>query len=173
VKQSLAFASSLGRRAALLAALSLVNIACSAFFLSDVIEDYETLTSGDGLHLAIEAVAAVALLTSTLFLLLELRTLWQRNTKIEAVVKVARGEMASVIESFFDAWELTAAEREVALLLLKGFDNEAIATMRGRAAGTIRAQCASIYAKAEVDGRSQLMSVFVEELLHEPLAAPV
>lgn len=37
--------------------------------------------------------------------------------------------------------------------------------MRGTAPGTVRAQCTAVYGKAGVDGRAQLFSVFMEELL--------
>ena len=83
----------------------------------------------------------------------------------------ASAEMQAVIDKYFAEWRLSDAERDVALLLLKGLDNETIASIRGTATGTVRAQCAGIYAKAGVDGRSQLMSVFMEELLSEPLGA--
>ena len=45
--------------------------------------------------------------------------------------------------------------------------------MRGTAPGTVRAQCTSIYAKAGVDGRAQLFSVFMEELLAGELGLAV
>ena len=74
--------------------------------------------------------------------------------------------MTTLIETFFDQWRLTPSEREVALLILKGINNDSIARVRGTAPGTVRAQCTQIYAKAEVDGRAQLLSIFMEELLH-------
>jgi DNA-binding CsgD family transcriptional regulator len=37
--------------------------------------------------------------------------------------------------------------------------------MRGTAQGTVRAQCTTLYAKAGVEGRAQLLSIFMEELL--------
>ena len=61
---------------------------------------------------------------------------------------------------------MTPSEREIAFLILKGIDNDSIAKMRGTAQGTVRAQCTQIYAKAKVDGRTQLLSIFMEELLH-------
>ncbi len=86
-------------------------------------------------------------------------------------IRAARGEMGVLIERFFAEWQLSDAEWDIALLLLKGLDNKSIATIRGTATGTVRAQCANIYDKAGVDGRSQLMSVFMEELLSVPLEA--
>ena len=73
--------------------------------------------------------------------------------------------MTNLINAFFDEWHLTQSEREIALLILKGIDNDSIAKMRGTAKGTVRAQCTKIYAKANVDSRTQLLSIFMEELI--------
>lgn len=155
----------------MLAILIVANVMCTAFFAMDVVTDLESFGSDEALHLTIEAIAAVVLVIGTSFMLLELRRILQRNASMEIGLRAARGEMAIVIDKFFAEWGLSAAERDVALLLLKGLDNESIASVRGTATGTVRAQCASIYAKAGVDGRSQLMSIFMEELLSEPLSA--
>jgi DNA-binding CsgD family transcriptional regulator len=159
-------------RAYMLAILIVANVLCTAFFAMDVITDFESFGSQEAFHLTIEALAAVVLVVGTSFMLLELRRILQRNASMEIGIRAARGEMNSLIDRFFTDWRLSDAERDVALLLLKGLDNDTIASIRGTATGTVRAQCASIYAKAKVDGRSQLMSVFVEELLSEPLSSP-
>lgn len=164
-----AIQTSHGRRAFLLAVLIVINVLCVAFFVADVVTDFASFGTAEAAHLLVEAVAAVSMGAATLFLIYELRRIMNRSALMEIGLEAARGEMSALIERHFDAWHLSAAEREVALLVLKGFDNEAIAQVRGTAAGTVRAQCAAIYAKAGVDGRSQLMSVFVEELLAEPL----
>lgn len=157
------------RRAILLALLIVVNILCAIFFVVDVIADFEDLRGPQRYPLLLEAVASAALVLCTSFLLVELRRVLQRNASMEIGLTAARGEMQTVIDRFFSEWRLSDAERDVALLLLKGLGNEAIASIRGTATGTVRAQCAGIYAKAGVDGRSQLMSIFMEELLSEPL----
>lgn len=159
-------------RATLLAILIVANVMCTAFFAMDVITDFESFGKEEAFHLIVEAAAAIVLFVGTSFMLLELRRILQRNASMEIGIRAARGEMRSLIDRFFAEWRLSDAERDVALLLLKGLDNETIASIRGTAAGTVRAQCTSIYAKAKVDGRSQLMSVFVEELLSEPLSGP-
>ena len=53
----------------------------------------------------------------------------------------------------------------MAIMILKGLDNETIAQLRGTAAGTVRAQTTNIYSKSQTDGRAQFISLFVEELL--------
>ena len=44
-----------------------------------------------------------------------------------------------------------------------------IAGLRGAQAGTVRVQLAKVYAKAGVTSRTQLLSVFIEDLMGEDL----
>lgn len=159
--------SASSRRAYTLAVLVIINVLCAVFFIVDVIGDFKA--DGFGAILAVEALAAVALLVTTVLFLFELRDIMERQSAMEIGISAARGEMGNLINRFFDEWKLTDTEKQVGQLILKGFDNDTIATIRGTAGGTVRAQSTSIYAKAGVDGRSQLMSIFMEELLGEPL----
>lgn len=152
------------RRALMLAAIIVVQALCAMFFVGDVIIDLRHGDHLDDLHLILEAVAALALSAGVIYLMRELRDLLNRMAAMELGIRAARGEMANLIDGFFDKWQLTPSEREVALMVLKGIDNDSIAKMRGTAPGTVRAQCTRIYAKAEVDGRAQLLSIFMEEL---------
>lgn len=155
-----------GRRAMMLAAIILLQALCAMFFIGDVLFDLGEGGHLDDIHLIFEGVAALALSAGVIYLMRELRDLLNRMAALDVGIRAARGEMVSLIDSFFDQWGLTPSEREVALFVLKGIDNQSIAEMRGTAPGTVRAQCTRIYAKANVDGRSQLMSIFMEELLH-------
>ena len=65
----------------------------------------------------------------------------------------------------FEAWGLTAAERDVGMLALKGLDVGDIAALAGAATGTVRAQLSRVYTKAGVTGRAQFVALFVEDLL--------
>lgn len=69
------------------------------------------------------------------------------------------------IDAQLDAWHLSPAEKEVAFLLLKGLGLREIADLRGTHEKTVRAQSASIYAKAGLAGRSELAAFFLEDLL--------
>jgi DNA-binding CsgD family transcriptional regulator len=159
------FRSEVSRRATIFAAIILVQALCGLFFVSDIVTDWESLTSREYGHLAIETLATVALAACMFASMVELRQLLTRMAAMDDSLRVSRGDMAVVIESFFERWKLTPSERDVALMVLKGFDNEAISELRGTAQGTVRAQCTKIYAKAGVDGRAQLLSIFMEELL--------
>ena len=154
-----------GRRAFWLAAVIVLQALTAVFFLADVAADLVENGRIDDVHMWVELFAAVALAGGVVFLILEFRRVMTRFTMLHRSMRAARGEMAEVIDTFFTDWGLTPSERDVALLVLKGFDNETIAQMRGTAPGTVRAQCTSVYGKAGVDGRAQLFSVFLEELL--------
>lgn len=73
--------------------------------------------------------------------------------------------LGKAIEDQFARWDLTEAEREVALLLLKGLSLKEIATVRATSERTIRAQARSIYGKANLTGRAALSAFFLEDLL--------
>ncbi|HCE72226.1 helix-turn-helix transcriptional regulator [Ruegeria pomeroyi] len=156
------------RRAAILAWMIVLQALCALFFIGDVLADLRAGNDDTGTHLWLEGSVALVLCIGLGVLMYELRQLLMRMERVTTTLRAARGEMAEVIEGFFADWGLTPAERDVALMILKGLDNDSIATVRGRAAGTVRAQSAAIYAKAGVDGRTQFLSLFMEELLADP-----
>lgn len=90
---------------------------------------------------------------------------WRRETKD------ALNGLASAIDRQFKRWELTAAEGEVALLLLKGLSHKEAAELRGTSERTVRQQALTVYRKANVAGRAELSAFFLEDLLL-PTAAP-
>jgi DNA-binding NarL/FixJ family response regulator len=57
------------------------------------------------------------------------------------------------------------AEREVALLLVKGLSSNEIATVRATSERTVRQQSQAVYRKAGVAGRAELAAFFLEDLL--------
>src|SRR5262245_37255390 len=73
--------------------------------------------------------------------------------------------LGEAIDAQFSQWNLTEAEREVALLLLKGLSLKETAAIRATTERTIRAQARSIYSKAGLTGRAALSAFFLEDLL--------
>ena len=73
--------------------------------------------------------------------------------------------LGEAIEAQFSRWNLTEAEREVALLLLKGLSLKEIAGIRATTERTVRAQARSLYTKAGLSGRAALSAFFLEDLL--------
>ncbi|OFZ31383.1 MAG: hypothetical protein A2622_02005 [Bdellovibrionales bacterium RIFCSPHIGHO2_01_FULL_40_29] len=62
-------------------------------------------------------------------------------------------------------WNLSNAEKEVALLLLKGLSLKEIASIRNTTEKTASVQSISIYSKSGLSGRSELAAFFLEDLL--------
>ncbi len=152
-----------GRHLAVLAAVVSLQAIAAMFFIGDALADLAS--EGPTLHIALEALVAVALAVGLVLGLVQLRRTLERLRAQEAALDIARGAFATVIAAQFDAWGLTAAERDVAMLALKGLDATEIAALRGAAPGTVRAQLSRLYGKAGVSGRAQFAALFVEELL--------
>jgi DNA-binding CsgD family transcriptional regulator len=73
--------------------------------------------------------------------------------------------LGAAIGAQFTRWNLTDAEREVALLLLKGLSTKEIAAVRAGSERTVREHARAIYAKAGLTGRAALSAFFLEDLL--------
>ena len=72
--------------------------------------------------------------------------------------------LSRAIESQFSAWNLTAAEADVAGLLLKGASLREIAGLRRTSEATIRQQAQNVYRKSGLSSRSELAAYFLEDL---------
>ena len=73
--------------------------------------------------------------------------------------------LGEAINTQFGRWNLTDAEREVALLLLKGLSHKEVATIRAVSERTVREQSRSVYTKSGLSGRTALSAFFLEDLL--------
>mmetsp|Transcript_25069 Transcript_25069/g.46347 ORF Transcript_25069/g.46347 Transcript_25069/m.46347 type:complete len:166 (+) Transcript_25069:214-711(+) len=144
---------------------------CCAYFLSDTFFDLVMPTYQSALAESdiVEGIVTVALFFGLAFTWSELRQMMRREDRITDQLKVASGAFAELLEVRFDEWSLTEAERAVAILALKGFSVAEMATLRETAQGTIKAQCAALYRKADVSGRLQLLSLFLDDLMSETL----
>lgn len=73
--------------------------------------------------------------------------------------------LGKAIDDRFRAWNLTVAEREVALLLLKGRSHKQIAFDTGRSERTVRQHAVAVYDKSGLGGRAELAAFFLEDLM--------
>jgi DNA-binding CsgD family transcriptional regulator len=76
--------------------------------------------------------------------------------------------LAAAIDQQFDRWNLTPAEKEVALLLLKGLSHKDIAEIRSVTEATARQQARAVYRKGGLSGRHDLAAFFLEDLMLPP-----
>lgn len=69
------------------------------------------------------------------------------------------------IEAQFLSWQLTPAEKETALLLLKGLSLKEISKIRSVSEKTVKQHNLTIYQKSGLAGRAELSAFFLEDLL--------
>lgn len=72
--------------------------------------------------------------------------------------------LSRAIEDQFRVWHLTAAEIDIAGLMLKGASLKEIALARDTSEATIRQQAQSIYRKSGLSGRTELSAYFLDSL---------
>jgi DNA-binding CsgD family transcriptional regulator len=154
-----------------------ILVAIAALTVIDIFDDVEH--GGHWLHILGEVVVVVLAGIGAAFLwwhLLaarrEARVLETRLSRAEADFERFQREaqdamkgLGAAIDRQFDRWGLSPAEREVALLLLKGLSHKDAAQLRATSERTVRQQALSVYRKAGLSGRAELAAFFLEDLL--------
>jgi len=95
----------------------------------------------------------------------ELATITKSDKKSDSYVTEAKSTLSHVISRQFDDWQLTASEKDVGWLLLKGLSLKEIAALRETLEKTVRSQASSIYKKSELSGRHAFAAWFIEDAL--------
>lgn len=152
---------------------------CALFFVGEIAMSVAGLPYAPldwRLHELIEIGASIGLIGGVGLSAWALRLSLRRAKMAETALKRASSAFMDVVEERFTQWELTPAERDVALFALKGFNLAEIARIRQTSEGTVKAQTGSVYRKAGVSGRPQFLSLFVDDLItmpeNENMAAP-
>jgi DNA-binding NarL/FixJ family response regulator len=158
----------------------LVLILFALFFLFDIVTDLkEGIPISHIWHEAILCILALALITWQLKLILGQKThissltteLLETKKSYQEWKEKTYGktkELAELIEEEFGLWHLSDSEKDVALLLIKGFSMKEIAEVRQTHEKTVRQQATSIYKKSGLSGRQELAAFFLEDMLNLP-----
>lgn len=145
-----------------------VQVLCAFFFVAQILASVLGMTPISWqFYELIELGAALGLMLGTVLGVMVLRRTMARNVAMRDQLRLASGAFREVMEERFAEWALTPAERDVALFAIKGMSIQEIAGLRQVSEGTIKAQTNAIYRKAGVGGRTQLLSVFIDELMSE------
>ena len=157
-------------RTAFVAALFLAQALCAIVFVSDVFSSiigFESSALSWEMREILEIAAAFGLITGAVLGGLAMkRVVRDRNTAQERLRR-ASGAFMDLLEERFAEWSLTPAERDVALFAIKGMSTAEISVLRTTSEGTVKAQTNAIYRKAGVTGRSQLLSLFIDDLMRD------
>jgi len=158
------------RRQGFLLAILLVQVLSAVFFVADIASSYVSLWSTPlswEMREYLELLAAFGLTLGVGFGIWVLhRTLSERNLAQERLRR-ASGAFMTLLDERFAEWGLTPAEKDVALFAIKGMSTAEIAGLRATSEGTVKAQTNAIYRKAGVSGRSQLLSLFIDDLMRD------
>ena len=87
------------------------------------------------------------------------RDAWRESARL------ALDGLGRAMDEQFRAWKLTPAERDVALLLLKGRSHKQIAFDTGRSERTVRQHAVAVYQKSGLGGRAELAAFFLEDIM--------
>lgn len=160
------------RRVVIPVAIVALQLIAAAYFVIDGIDDLvQQAGQGFSVEVVMECVVAFALLAGVVIGSRYIRRMTQELRWKDQSLANARGALGEHIMLRFKEWGLTPGEGEVALFALKGCDVAEIARLRAAATGTVRSQLSQIYAKAGVTSQAMLVSLFIEDLLGEPLAS--
>jgi DNA-binding CsgD family transcriptional regulator len=155
-----------------LVAVLCVQVVCAFFFVADIALSVLGVPFAPlswQLMELIEIGAALGLLIGVAVGIIALRQARARTAAAESALRAASGAFMDLVEEKFTEWGLTPAERDVALFALKGLTLQEIAAMRATSEGTVKAQTNAIYRKSGASGRTQLISMFVEDLMGDAI----
>lgn len=152
-------------------------VAIALMIGADIAADYSA--GSDTEHLLAETVVMVMALAGVIVLWGQVRAARREAAELTRDLEAARREaerfreeagealrgLGEAIDHQFTRWSLTPAEREVALLMLKGLTHREAAQVRSTSETTIRQQSLAIYRKAGLRNRSELAAFFLEDLL--------
>ena len=150
------------------------------FFILDI---YTNLQEGVPVHHIWHEVVLFTLALGAI--IWQIRTIFRKNAQIlflntELLVaqksfqdwreksRASARELRNMIDQQFLSWELSASEKDVALLLIKGFSMKEIAELRKTQEKTVRHQATTIYRKSGLSGRQALAAFFLEDILGLP-----
>jgi DNA-binding CsgD family transcriptional regulator len=151
-------------------AILIVQVISAFFFVSDILSSYLPIWSGPIAWEYRELMEVGAALGLVLGVGLGGWALWRSHIErhqAEERLRRASGAFMELLDERFSEWGLTKAEADVALFAIKGLSTAEIAGLRQTSEGTVKAQTNAIYRKAGVSGRSQLLSLFIEDLMRD------
>lgn len=153
-----------------ISAILTVQALCAVFFVSDIVASVLGLRASPiswRSRELIEIGAAIGLILGLLLGALALERAVRGQRLAVERLRRASGAFMDLLSERFAEWGLTPAEADVALFAIKGMSTAEIAGLRQVSEGTVKAQTAAIYRKAGVTGRSQLLSLFIEDLMRD------
>lgn len=151
--------------------LGLIQFSALILFGYDLVVEWPGVRQLSGLHPA----TALHVLSETLgFALLILGfalsgrmlvRLTRQRDDLKVELRGLRQDFDAILNRQFADWGLTAAQRDVALLTVRGLKIAEIAAARGSSPGTVKAQMSAVFRAAGVGTRGELLGLVMDSFL--------
>jgi DNA-binding CsgD family transcriptional regulator len=146
----------------------LVQVASAGFFILKILAElflWQVAFIPWEVQETLEILSSFGLLFGLISSLVLLMFASRRVQRINHQLNAAAGQFQVYMDRQFETWKLTPTERHVAVLVIKGFSNVEIARLRGTTESTVKSQVTSIFRKAELTSRQQLVACVIEDLV--------
>ena len=138
---------------------------CIVYFIYDIIHDLIYEDAFGTAHFTFELFAfiglSIALVAGVRYVLIIRVRLYGEEQRNYAFAQ----NLVQILNQQMDEWKMTPTEQEIAWLIIKGYRFSEIAQLRGVKESTTRLQATSIYSKAGVNSRSELVAEIFHTLL--------
>lgn len=151
--------------------VAVIQVVCAVGFLTDLVIEFPDprawpyLSASGVVHLVTELGIMALLVVGVVLARQAIRQAAQERDRARAELRSLRGDFDRILQAHFSLWNLTPAQRDIALLTLRGLPIERIAQLRGSAPGTVKAHLNAIYRAGGFHTRSELVGFFMDELL--------
>ena len=143
----------------------LMLAAAILFFAYDLLVDAIVKDEFLSSHFIIESIVFAGVSVVLVFSTLDLHRLRSRLRHEVKRNQLFSTVLADSIGDQMDEWRLTRSEKTVAWYIIKGYRFSEIANIRGVKESSTRLQATSVYAKAGVSGRAELVAEILQPLL--------
>ena len=144
----------------------------AGFLILDVFADFlehfqggTTYSLEEVMHMVFEIIAVIGLIAGVFLGIRHMQFLRRTAQQNERALTMFRGQFDEVAVQQFQNWGLSEAERDVALMTLRGLPLADIAKARATSVGTIKAQTNAIFRKSGLGSRTEFLSHFLDEFL--------
>ncbi|WP_297781688.1 helix-turn-helix transcriptional regulator [uncultured Roseovarius sp.] len=151
--------------------LAVIQLVCAFVFLFDLIDEFpdprywRNISPSGMVHLITELTIMGLLLLGVAMARRSHLDLVSQRDGLERNLRSLREDFDGILTTHFQTWDLTPAQRDVALLCLRGLRIKDIASLRKCAEGTVKAHMSAVFRAAGVRTRGEFVGLFMEEFL--------
>ena len=145
-----------------------INLATSlsliSFFFIDITIDLIE-QEGNSMHFYLEVLFVFAMIFLFIFQIREFKVLRGEIASTNEKLLILKKGTTELINSQINLLKFTAAETDIAWLLIKGTSYKEIAKFRNVSERTVNQQVTSIFKKSDVSNRHEFITGFIEDLM--------